>query len=424
MRKITSDPVPWIVGLFAVNFLVQRLSIPFLSIPIITPLMFVWMVLVLWARVAEVNARRLLLWLLATSVSGSLVILQVLFVSQPFVSVNSWALWVAIWLPLVLQLRQRDRWTYRRALRGIGHVGLGIGTLSLLFIVTQLVGIGYRDWVDQIVPAPFLVNGYVISYPIVYGSELYKSNAWIALEPSFLSFMLGVCVVAAILARLHWVKVMVIFAGLLCTTAGSGLAIVVAFAVLTVLSGRARRLRSYAVPGIALGALFATTLLGEAITGRLTEAGNSRSSTSLRTIEPYLYLWPQWTADTLVPLIGRGPGSSAWVINNLGILGLLVPSPAKVLFDYGLVGGILLIALMASAFVRTPEPTFALALAISMFTVQAAAPPLVVCVLIAVSVWSPTPWWRPPDPGSVRLRTARAGPHHGIRASRRCRRLI
>jgi hypothetical protein len=71
MRKITSDPVPWIVGLFAVNFLVQRLSIPNLSIPIITPLMFVWMVLVLWARVAEVNARRLLLWLLATSVSGS-----------------------------------------------------------------------------------------------------------------------------------------------------------------------------------------------------------------------------------------------------------------------------------------------------------------------------------------------------------------
>ena len=146
----------------------------------------------------------------------------------------------------------------------------------LLFTLTQLVGIGYRDWVGQIVPAPFLVNGYVISYPIVYGSELYKSNAWITLEPSFLSFMLGVCVVAAILARLHWVKVMVIFAGLLCTTAGSGLAIVVAFAVLTVVSGRARRLRSYAVPGIVLGALFATTLLGEAITGRLTEVGNSQ----------------------------------------------------------------------------------------------------------------------------------------------------
>lgn len=401
MRKITSDPVPWVVGLFAVNFLVQRLSIPNLSIPIITPLMFVWMVLVLWARVAEVNARRLLLWLLATSVSGSLVILQVLFVSQPFVSVNSWAFWVAIWLPLVLQLRRRDAGTYRRALRGIGHVGLGMGALSLLFTLTQLVGIDYRDWVGQIVPSPFLVNGYVISYPIVYGSELYKSNAWITLEPSFLSFMLGVCVVAAILARLHWVKVMVIFAGLLCTTAGSGLAIVIAFAVLTVVSGRARRLRSYAVPGIALGALFTTTLLGEAITGRLTEVGNSRSSTSLRTIEPYLYLWPQWTADPLVPFIGRGPGSSAWVIDNLGILGLLVPSPAKMLFDYGLIGGILLVALMASAFIRTPEPVFALALALSMFTVQAAAPPLVVCVLIAVSLWSPTPWWRLPDRAAV-----------------------
>jgi hypothetical protein len=102
-----------------------------------------------------------------------------------------------------------------------------------------------------------------------------------------------------------------------------------------------------------------------------------------------------------VPFIGRGPGSSAWVIDNLGILGLLVPSPAKMLFDYGLIGGILLVALMASAFIRTPEPVFALALALSMFTVQAAAPPLVVCVLIAVSLWSPTPWWRLPDRAAV-----------------------
>lgn len=394
MRKFANDPVPWIVGLFAVNFLVQRISIPNLSIPIITPVMLAWMLLALWARVVEVNVRRLLLWLLATGVSGSLVILQVLFVSNPYVSVNSWAFWVVIWLPLVLQLRNRSAETYRRALRGIGHIGLGIGALSLLFTLTQLAGIGFRDWMADIVPAPLLVNGYVISYPVVYGSELYKSNAWIALEPSFLSFMLGVCVVAAIIAGLHWVKVMVIFAGLFCTTAGSGLAIVVAFAALTLLTGRGRRLRAYALPGIAVGALFATTLLGQSITDRLTEAGSSRSSTSLRTIEPYLHLWPEWTTDWLVPLLGRGPGSSAWVVNNLGIKGLLVPSPAKMLFDYGVIGGILLIALMLAAFIRTPEPVFAAALAISMFTVQAAAPPLVACVLIVVSLWSPKPWWR------------------------------
>ena len=393
MRRITSDPVPWIVGLFAVNFLFQRISIPNLSIPIITPLMLVWMVLVLWARVAEVNARRLTLWLLATSVSGLLVILQALLVSSPFVSVNSWAFWVVIWLPLVLQLRDRSRDTYYRALRGIAGLGVGIGTLSVVFMLTQLAGISYQDWVAEIVPAPFLVDNYVISYPIAWGSELYKSNAWIALEPSFLSFMLGVCLVAAVVVRLRWWNVTVIFAGLLCTTAGSGLAIVLAFVVVTVLSGRAARLRAYAVPGILLFALFATTLLGQSVTNRITEAGSSRSSTSLRTIEPYLYLWPEWVSDPLVPLIGRGPGSSAWVVGNLGIDGLLVPSPAKMLFDYGLIGGLLLIAVMVSAFVRAPEPAFAAALAVSMFTVQAAAPPLVVCVLVAVSLWSPSPWW-------------------------------
>jgi hypothetical protein len=390
MRKLSPDPVVWVVGLFAANFLLQRLSIPNLSIPVITPLIVIWMALALWAGVVELNARRLVLWLLAAAVSAGLVILQVLFVSNPFVSINSWAFWIVIWLPLVVQLRDRSRDSYRRALSGIGHLGVAIGALSLLFMGSQLVGIRYHDWLADIVPPSLLVEGYVISYPIVWGSELYKSNAWIALEPSFLSFMLGICVVAAVIARLHWAKVMVIFLGMLTTTAGSGLAVVGAFVVLAVLTGQRARLRSYALPGILLGAVFASTLLGQSILDRVTEAGSSRSSTSLRAIEPYLYLWPEWISDPLAPLLGRGPGSSAWEVTSLGIDGLLVPSPAKMLFDYGVVGGTLLIMVMVSAFVRAPEPLFAAALAISIFTIQAASPPLVVAVMVAVSLWSPT----------------------------------
>ena len=103
-------------------------------------------------------------------------------------------------------------------------------------------------------------------------------------------------------------------------------------------------------------------------------------------------------------ILGRGPGSSAWVVGNSGIDGLLVPSVAKVFFDYGLIGGVLLAVLVASAFIRTPEPRFAAALAISMFTVQSASPPLVICVFLVASFWSPArlsarretaPRWRP-----------------------------
>lgn len=389
MRRISPDPVVWVVGLFAANIALQRLSIPGLSIPVITPLAVAWVVLALWAGVVELSYRRLVLWLLAAGVSGSLVLLQVVLVDSPFVSVNSWAFWVVVWLPLIVQVKERSRATYLRALRGIGNVGVAVAALSVLFTGSQLVGVRYHDWVADVVPPSLLVDGYVISYPVAWGSELYKSNAWIALEPSFLSFMLGICLVAAIIARLHWVKATLILVGMLTTTAGSGLAVVIPFIALALLTGQAARLRNYALPGVLVAALFATTIAGQAILTRVTEVGDSRSSTSLRAIEPYVQLWPDWISDPLVPLLGRGPGSSAWVVSNLGIDGLLVPSPAKVLFDYGVLGGALLLMVMVAAFVRTPEPIFAASLAISMFAIQAAAPPLVVAVLLAVSLWSP-----------------------------------
>lgn len=395
MGRLSRDPVVWVVGLFAANFLLQRISIPNLSIPVITVLILVWVAAALWLGIVELNIRRLLLWMVAAAVSAGAVLLQIFVVSNAFVSINSWLFWIVLWLPLAVQLRDRSAATYHRALRGIGQLGVGIAILSTAFMGLQLLGIPYRDRMADVVPSSLLVDGYVITYPVAYGSPIYKSNAWIALEPSFLSFMLGVCVVAAVLVRLHWLKVLVILLGMLATTAGSGLAVVAAFVLLCLLAGQGARLRRYVLPTVPLAVIFGTTLLGRSIVERVTEVGTSRSSTSLRMIEPYQYLWPQWIADPAVPLIGRGPGSSAWVVTNLGIDGLLVPSPAKILFDYGVLGGALLLLVMVVAFVRCSEPTLALALAISVFTVQSASPPLVACVLLTVSLWSPTLGWRP-----------------------------
>ncbi|HEU5487049.1 MAG TPA: hypothetical protein VFU98_19255 [Microlunatus sp.] len=396
MRRLrTRDPVPWLVGLFAANVLLQRISVPNLSIPIIVPISVIWVGLVLYAGVAVLNFRRLLLWLLGAGISAGLVIAQVLLVEGPFVSVNSWALWMTVWLPLIVHFVDRRWETYLKALRGVANVGLGLAALSLVFTGVQYLGVPYKDWVAQVVPSSLLVSGYVVSYPVTYGSEIYKSNAWIGLEPSFVSFMLGVCVVAAVVARLHWAKVSVLLLAMLTTTAGSGLAIVITFVAVTIISGRGRSLFRYALPAVALAVLFTFTLLGEAILSRVTEAGQSRSSTSLRMIEPYLFLWPHWLADPMGVLLGYGPGSSAWVVANAGILGLLVPSVAKVLFDYGLIGGLILIALMVSTFVRAPEPRFALAMAISMFTVQAASPGLVICAVCVAALWSPAARGRP-----------------------------
>ena len=154
---------------------------------------------------------------------------------------------------------------------------------------------------------------------------------------------------------------------------------------------------------------FATTAFADAITRRVFEAGDPRSSTALRATEPYVQLWPKWIADPIGMLVGQGAGSSAEIVRGLPIEGLLVPSVAKVIFDYGLIGGAALIILMISTYLRSPDPLLALTLAASMFVLQSASQPLVICSVMLVSLWSPA------DRPAMR---ARPIPVSAVRASR------
>lgn len=74
---------------------------------------------------------------------------------------------------------------------------------------------------------------------------------------------------------------------------------------------------------------------------------------------------------------------------DLGILGLLVPTPAKMLYDYGLIGGALMLIMILLAYLRSPQPEFAFALAFSMLTLQGAAQPLVAMTLIMITLFAP-----------------------------------
>ena len=385
------DPATWIAVLFALTFGLQRISVPGISIPVTVPIACLWVGLALLRGLVTIDPRRFVIWCLAAAASGVMVFPQLIFVASPFVSFNSWALWMVIWLPLVVRLRDRSRLAYLRTLRAVAHVGLGLAALSIAFIVSQLLGLEYYDWLAHVAPDNLLVHGYLTSYPITYGSPIFKSNGWVALEPSFMSFMIGVCLVAALVTRMSVVKVLVLVAGLLSTVAGSGMAVVAVYVVSLLLVGRIGNLRRYALPTLLLVGAFTTTIFGQAVSERVLEFGDPRSSTSLRTTEPYVQLWPFWVNDPVSVVIGQGPGSSAEIVRGLAIIGLLVPNTAKVLFDYGLVGGTGLIILMIFTYVRSPEPLFALSLAASMFLLQTASQPLVICSIMLFAFWSPAP---------------------------------
>ncbi|MBA8793241.1 hypothetical protein FHX74_000835 [Friedmanniella endophytica] len=384
------DPVRWITTLFVLTFVIQRVATPGVSeVPIIVPVTMVWLVAALRQQVVRIDHRRLVLWLVAAAVTALLAIPQLLLDRAPYVSVTSWAFWMVLWLPMVVHLADRSAATYRRAQRAIGSAGLFLSGFSVLFIGVQLLGLGYRDFVAEYLPSSLQVQGFIITYPISYGSSLYKSNGWLALEPSFMSFMLGVSLICALLAGMHLVKVLWIALGLLATTAGSGIAVVAVFVVVLVLTGRAAVLRRYALPGAALVLVFGLTALGESVFSRVNEGTSSDSSTSLRAIEPYSYLWPRWISDPASVVFGAGAGASRQEVTGSAITGLLVPNVAKVFFDYGVVGGVLLVAVMVAVYLRSPDLAVSLALAASMFTLQAAAPALVLCSLLTVTLWAP-----------------------------------
>jgi hypothetical protein len=353
------------------------------------PLAVAWIVIVCALGVGELNRTRLLVWLFAAGISGLVMAGQVLFVAQPYISFNSWGLWVVTWLPVVVQMRDRNRQTYLRCIRAIAGIGVGLAALSLSFIGLQLAGVRYHDWLASVLPANLLVDGYNTTYPVVYGSAIYKSNGWISLEPSFMSFFLGVAFACALLGRVGRPSIMLLLAGLLSTMAGSGLAVAAVFLAALILQGQAYTLRRYALPVTVAVAIFATTTLGQALFSRVTEFGSGNSSTALRVIEPYPELWPYWIADPAGIFLGHGAGASADIVESHSVDGLLVPNIAKVVFDYGLIGGVSLLALMVVTFLRSPSLALAIALAASTFLLQGAAQQLAICCIMLTAFWSP-----------------------------------
>jgi hypothetical protein len=401
------DAVPWVAGLFLATVLLQRIAVPGLPISVTVPLAVTWIVIVCALGVGELNRTRLLVWLFAAGISGLLMAGQVLLVARPHISFNSWALWVVTWLPVVVQLRDRDRQTYLRFVRAIAGIGVGLAALSLSFVGLQLAGVRYFDWLDFVLPPNLLVEGYNTTYPVAYGSAIYKSNGWISLEPSFMSFFLGVAFACALLGRVGLPSVMLLLAGLLSTMAGSGLAVAAVFLAVLLVQGEAYTVRRYALPLTVAVAIFATTTFGQALFSRVTEFGSSNSSTALRVIGPYRELWPYWIADPAGIFLGHGAGASADIVRSIGLDGLLVPNIAKVVFDYGLIGGIPLVALMVVTFLRSPSLALAIALAASMFLLQGAAQPLAICCIMVTAFWSPAQdvlTHRPPLSGLLRDR--------------------
>lgn len=381
------DPVTWVCVFFMLNFFLQRISIlPNLSISVSTPLVLIFVVLAVKTRVGAINGDRALLWLVAAGVGALVVIPQALLVTTVDVSVNSWLFWVVSWLPFALVLRPAGGDTFVRTLRALAYCGIAISLLSGVFVLVQLTPFGYRDFVGEIVPDALQVKGYVITYSTSWNSGVNKSNAWFALEPSFLSYTLGATTLAALVARMRvWVLTLNLV-GMLTSFSGSGIAILVVGVTVLLVTGRAGSIRGQLFGGLGVLIVGYFTPLKALVYDRVLEAKDPNSSTALRTFEPYAYLLPHWISDPAGMIFGFGAGASRTIIENTGVLGLLVPNVAKVIFDYGMIAGGLLVLVMVFTCLRSPCPAIGVAFLLSTLVLQASSQPLM-NIIFALATW-------------------------------------
>lgn len=386
-----SHTVRWVSTLIGLAVVLQRFAVPGTQIALLLPVFALWVGLALLHGVVVLDRRRTALFCLAAVGTGTVILFQAVWVPDRYLSLPSWALVLATSFPFVCSLADRRAETFVRALHHVVGWGLALAAGCLLMTLTQVAGLAWTDLVAGVVPSSFLLTDFSISYPYSYGSELYRANAWLGLEPSFVSFQLGAAVLAAVLLRRSLRTVGVLGAGLLSTAAGSGLLVVVVGLLVLVGWPRRRVLLRYAVPAaVGVGALAASPF-GLSLLARVGEITSSGSSASLRAVEPYALLWAPWTSDAATTLLGAGPGSSQELASATGVLGLLIPTPAKVFFDYGLVGGALLAAFLVLCYTSAPSRSLAASLFLSLWFIQPGLTTtvLVIEVVALVSLWAP-----------------------------------
>jgi len=79
------------------------------------------------------------------------------------------------------------------------------------------------------------------------------------------------------------------------------------------------------------------------------------------------------------------------VVNDTNIVGLLVPSPIKVFFEYGLLPGLVLAGFLLLCYWGGPSRAFGLSLLASLWLLQPGTTTMVIVapLLVFVSLWSP-----------------------------------
>jgi hypothetical protein len=368
---------------------VQRIAVPGTQLPLLVPLVYVAVAIGLHRRVLSFDVARLRLFLvaavlvvvstltatlrgLAPSLSSALLVLGVYACGTLVLTAPSWA-------------------GYRALLGGYVRVMTGFATLGVLLFAAQWVGLAYHDWLGAVLPDRMLLSGYYTTNPIVYGSPYQRANGLVFLEPSFFSLFCGLGLAAGLYLRIGLIPLGILAAGLVTSVSGNGMVLAVTAVGVLLVTRQWRALRPLAVPAIVVAIALVAFGLGPILLTRITEVARSDSSASMRFVQPYGLFTDRVLESVSTLLIGQGAGAADTVATTVRA-DLVAPIIPKVVYEYGLVTAVLLLATLVSMTLsRVPTWVVGAGLALVYWVINPSllVPLLPFTVFTFMTLWAP-----------------------------------
>ncbi|WP_018634645.1 hypothetical protein [Parafrankia elaeagni] len=359
-----------ITVLLCANIFLQRLALPAAGaqLQLILPITIIGVAVMLSHGDIQLNIGRFRTYLLAMTTCCAAALVSFLRELDDS-ALTSLVLLFATYIPLCFGLAPADaKAIFPRVLDRFVTLTTILAGIALFQFAIQLVGWRYTD-VLSVIPADFRMQGFNTSYPVQYGSDLYKSNAFICLEPSFCSQFLAFGVVVCVLRNGSWWRYLLYVLALLSTVSGTGVLLLAAALVLLSVH-KGARFATTALAGVAVVVLILSfTPAASIFAERATETSSNNSSGSLRFVQPYTRTWDTLGKDPATVIFGQGPGFADrdaiafFLRTDLPLNYALLP---KLVLEYGVLGTVAFLAFLLSMFVRG-SPSFVLSGAVVVF---------------------------------------------------------
>jgi hypothetical protein len=259
------------------------------------------------------------------------------------------------------------------ARRVFGTVAVVIASLGVAqFLIQFVLSTAAMFPIETFVPAEWRTQRYNNIIPLHWGATVYKANGVVMLEPSDFSQLCAIGIINELSTKARLVRLAVLGAGLLTSYSGTGLVVLAVALPAFVMLQRRWSLILYGVLAVSVLMLFAEPLHLDVISSRAHEFESSDSSGYARFVAwRHLFAARVWT-DPLATWLGHGAGSFAAASADYGAAEMVF---SKILFEFGLLGGLTYFAFILWCLMRAPAPlAVRIAVAVAYFMNGAYSP--------------------------------------------------